>query len=73
MTSHVRKLPFTLECLSKEELGLSLPDPKRHHQGTLSRALKRLMGQNAERQANAESRTIPCRISANDKPSTMEL
>lgn len=33
MASHyVRELPFTLECLSKEELGLSLPDPKRHHQ-----------------------------------------
>ena len=48
---YVYEASFHTRMFAKEELGLCLPDPKRHHQESLSRALKSHMGQDAERQA----------------------
>lgn len=53
---YIMKPPFTLECLSKEKLGLSLPDPIRYHEESLSRILRSLTGQKAEKQAKYPER-----------------
>lgn len=59
---YVLKTPFTLEYLSKEELGLSFLDPKRHHQESLSRGLKSQSGPKG-REAGKVSRRISSSVS----------